>query len=50
MVNCLWPPCVQNSLKDWFTYKKITEENKRNAEKSIVKNVIVQKLWAMENV
>jgi hypothetical protein len=29
-------------------YIKITEENTKNSEKSIIKNVIVQKLWVME--
>ena len=29
-------------------YKKITDENTKNSEKSIIKKVIVQKLWAME--
>ena len=29
-------------------YKKITDENTNNFEKSIIKKAIVQKLWAME--
>jgi len=29
-------------------YKKITDENTQNSEKSIIKNAIVQKLWVME--
>jgi len=29
-------------------YKKITDENTKNSEKSIIKNTIVQKLWVME--
>ena len=30
-------------------YKKITDENTKNSETSIIKKVIVQKLWVMEN-
>jgi len=29
-------------------YKKITDENTKNFEKSIIKKAIVQKLWGME--
>ena len=29
-------------------YKKITDENTKNSEKSIIKKAIVQKLWVME--
>jgi len=29
-------------------YKKITDENTKNSEKSIIKTAIVQKLWMME--
>ena len=29
-------------------YKKITDENNKNSEKSIIKKAIVQKLWVME--
>jgi len=29
-------------------YKKITDENTKNSEKSIIKNAIVQELWVME--
>ena len=29
-------------------YKKITDENTKNSEKSIIKKTIVQKLWVME--
>jgi len=28
-------------------YKKITDENTKNSEKSIIKKAIVQKLWVM---
>ena len=49
MVNCLWPPSVQNHLKIWFTYNNITEKIPKIPKKSIIKNVIVQKLWVMEN-
>jgi len=31
-------------------YKKITDENTKNSEKSIIKKVIVQKLWVMEKI
>jgi len=31
-----------------FMYKKITDENTKNSEKSIIKKAIVQKLWVME--
>jgi len=31
-------------------YKKITDENTKNSEKSIIKKAIVQKLWAMEKI
>ena len=31
-------------------YKKITDENTKNSEKSIIKKAIVQKPWVMENV
>ena len=30
-------------------YKKITDENTKNSEKSIIKKAIVQKPWVMEN-
>jgi len=30
-------------------YKKITDENTKTFEKSIIKKAIVQKLWVMEN-
>jgi len=29
-------------------YKKITDENSKNSEKSIIKKAIVQTLWVME--
>jgi len=29
-------------------YKKITDENTKNSEKSIIIKAIVQKLWVME--
>ena len=29
-------------------YKKITYENTKNSEKSIIKKAIVQKLWVMK--
>jgi len=29
-------------------YKKITDENTKHSEKSIIKEAIVQKLWVME--
>jgi len=29
-------------------YKKITDGNTKNSEKSIIKNAVVQKLWVME--
>ena len=29
-------------------YKKITDENTKNSEKSIIKKAIVKKLWVME--
>jgi len=29
-------------------YKKITDENTKNSEKSIIKKAIVEKLWEME--
>ena len=31
-------------------YKKITDENTKNSEKSIIKKAIVQKLWVMEKI
>jgi hypothetical protein len=34
-VNCMWPPSVQNHLK--YLFKKITDENTLNSEKSIIK-------------
>jgi hypothetical protein len=48
MVNCLKPHSTQNHLKYLFTYQKIAEENTGNSEKSVIKNVIVQKLWVMK--
>ena len=30
-------------------YKKITDENNKNSEKSTIKKAIVQKLWVMED-
>jgi len=33
----MWPPSVQNHLKYLFMYKKITDENTKNSEKSIIK-------------
>jgi len=50
MVNCMWPPSVQNHLKYLFMYKKITDENTKNSEKSIIQKAIVQKLWVMEKL
>ena len=44
----MWPPSVQNRLKYLFMYKKITDENTKNSEKSIIKKAIVQKVWVME--
>ena len=29
-------------------YKKITDENTKNSEKSIIKKAIVKKLWTMK--
>ena len=29
-------------------YKKITDENTKNSEKSIIKKTIVQKVWVLE--
>ena len=37
----MWPPSVQNYLKYLFMYKKITDENTKNSEKSIIKKAIV---------
>jgi len=44
----MWPPSVQNHLKYLFMYKKITDENTKNSEKSIIKKTIVQKVWVLE--
>ena len=44
----MWPPSVQTHLKYLFMYKKITDENTKNSEKSIIKKAIVQKLWVIE--
>jgi len=30
-------------------YKKITDENTKNSEESIIKKATAQKLWVMEN-
>jgi len=35
------PPSVQNHLKYLFMYKKITDENTKNSEKSMIKKAVV---------